>query len=638
MEQEKKNLMSIIVLMLTFFILLNIFDWVRVNNLSDSVNPIYLRGVAFFERLNNKLIWIRVGYIVLIIASAFLLPKWRIGQKPLDNNDKIILSLLSVSLSAFVIYGFSKNGIYNLVIYPLFFLGVIPVLTRLITNFKSRPVDEDFFKGITNQESEFKFDFETQAGLLTEHSPEQGTFIDGGPGSGKSHYLIKFILRDIALYQYAGFVYDYEGDPTMKDSPILSKIVLSAIKQQRQLNKDYKLKSAFINFTDPTKTERVNLLSERYYNENNAQLFIYNLASTLMKNLQPTWKEKTDFWADNAINYVFSVMYLLYKNHREEGLNTIPHAISICLEDSDLVFRWISEDMEVSKMMASMLTAWKLGAQQQTAGAVSSAQLPLIKLFKRNIYWVLSKDAFNLDITNPENPTLLCVGNSPQLKEALSPAISCIASIVMNQMNSSGKVKGVFVVDELPTINLFGLDNFLNTVRKHKVATVLAVQDFNQLIRDYGKDSANIIRTGCGNYFQGMTSNYDTASSVVKMLGEIKKTNISFSKQESGGGSMSESLQKEKVLQEREITSQKAGHFFVKIANGEPPFAFTQFEPFHTKNNIKIEEVPMNLIADVGDDEKNKYLMNCVVEANFQRINKEAKALLEKYIPDNGNS
>lgn len=178
-------------------------------------------------------------------------------------------------------------------------------------------------------------------------------------------------------------------------------------------------------------------------------------------------ERKTDFWANNAINYVYSIAYKCFKE-RELGICTLPHVIALALSDSNLVFHWLSEDPEIALNMSSMLTAWKLGAQQQTAGAVSSAQTPLVLLNNKYIFWVLSplpEEEFSLDITNKEHPTLLCVGNAPTIKEAVSPAISCIGSVLMSQMNNPGKATSVFMVDEFPTILLQGIDTFIGTAR-----------------------------------------------------------------------------------------------------------------------------------------------------------------------------
>ena len=147
-------------------------------------------------------------------------------------------------------------------------------------------------------------------------------------------------------------------------------------------------------------------------------------------------------------------------------------------------------------------------------------------LNNKYIFWVLSplpEEEFSLDITNPEHPTLLCIGNAPSIKEAVSPPISCIASVLMSQMNNPGKNKSVFLVDEFPTINLQGIDTFIGTARKHNVATILALQDFNQAVRDYGEKSANILKASCGTQAYGMTGNEKTAKDIENLFGEKKK-------------------------------------------------------------------------------------------------------------------
>ncbi|MCQ4921353.1 conjugal transfer protein TraG, partial [Phocaeicola vulgatus] len=74
----------------------------------------------------------------------------------------------------------------------------------------------------------------------------------------------------------------------------------------------------------------------------------------------------------------------------------------LALSDSNLVFHWLSEDTEIALNMSSMLTAWKLRAQQQTAGAVSSAHTPLVLLNNKYNFSVLSphpEEEFSFDIT-----------------------------------------------------------------------------------------------------------------------------------------------------------------------------------------------------------------------------------------------
>lgn len=439
MEPGKKELSFVFILLSVIIGGVVVFQWVLVNEIYSPAPAVMLQ----FEKLLRKAIMFRFIYVVLITGLAFLFPV----QKRRDESLKWIYTTTTLILAVALVLGFSNVlSWYNLFIFPIVFIGFTVMVIQTVGFFlKRHVVSEKSIFGISHETSDFYFSFETANGPLVVHKPQQNMYIDGGPGSGKSESWIKGIIYQCAERNYAGFVYDWEGDPTKKGSPILSRIAYGSIehfKAKKQPTPNF----AFINFVDMSRTVRVNVLSEKYVPKGSESLFIRNIATTLMKNLEASWKEKTDFWANNAINYVYSIAYKCYKE-RNKGIGTLPHVIAFALSDSDLVFKWLSEDAEIALNMSSMLTAWKLGAQQQTAGAVSSAQTPLVLLHNKYIFWVLSplpEEEFSLDITNPEHPTLLCIGNAPSIKEAVSPPISCIASVLMSQMNNPGKNKSVF--------------------------------------------------------------------------------------------------------------------------------------------------------------------------------------------------
>lgn len=623
MEPAKKELSFVFILLSVIIGGVIIFQWVLVNDLC-SPSPAVLLQLGKFLR---KAIMFRFLYVVLLAGLAFLFPV----QKRRDESLKYVYTATTLVLAIALILGFSNVlSWYNLLVFPIVFIGFTILVIQTAGFYLKRHVvsDKSIF-GISHEKSEFYFDFETVEGNLRIHKPQQNLYIDGGPGSGKSESWIKGIIYQCAERNYAGFVYDWEGDPTKPGSPILSRIAYGSIEYFKRKNVPTPA-FAFINFVDMSRTVRVNVLSEKYVPKGSESLFIRNIATTLMKNLESSWKEKTDFWANNAINYVYSIAYKCYKE-RAKGIGTLPHVIAFALSDSDLVFKWLSEDAEIALNMSSMLTAWRLGAQQQTAGAVSSAQTPLVLLNNKYIFWVLSplpEEEYSLDITNPDHPTLLCIGNAPSIKEAVSPPVSCIASVVMSQMNNPGKQKSVFMMDEFPTVNLQGIDVFIGTARKHNVATILAVQDFNQAIRDYGEKSANILRSSCGSQAYGMTGNEKTAKDLENLLGETKEAQESFSHQESGTGSMTESLQKEKVVKAREVAGQSVGHFIGKVAGGKPPYFNTQFNmcKFIDKD-IPAFSKPVNL-GD-GKEELEYDIMEEIVSQHYLSIISKVNAILE---------
>lgn len=623
MEPAKKELSFVFILLSIIVGSVIIFQWLLVNELYSPSPTILIK----LENILYKAIIFRFLYVILITGLAFLFPV----QKRREESLKWVYTTTTIILAIALILGFSNVlSWYNLIVFPVVLIGFTILVVQTVGFYlKRHVVSEKSIFGITHMESDFYFDFETLSGPIRVHKPQQNMYIDGGPGSGKSESWIKGIIYQCAERNYAGLIYDWEGDPTKKGSPILTRIAYGSIEHFKTKNIPTP-SFAFINFVDMSRTVRVNVLSDKYVPKGSESLFIRNIATTLMKNLESSWKEKTDFWANNAINYVYSIAYKCYKE-REIGIGTLPHVIAFALSDSDLVFKWLSEDPEIALNMSSMLSAWRLGAQQQTAGAVSSAQTPLVLLNNKYIFWVLSplpEEEYSLDITNPDHPTLLCIGNAPSIKEAVSPPISCIASVIMHQMNNPGKQKSVFLVDEFPTVNLQGIDMFIGTARKHYVSTILAVQDFNQAIRDYGEKSANILKSSCGTQAFGMTGNEKTAKDLENLLGEIKEAQESFSHQDGGTGSMTESLQREKVIKAREVAGQDVGHFVGKIAGGKPPYYSAQFKMCKfVEKDIPAFSIPVSLGAN--KEQLEIEIMEEIVTQQYYSIISKINEVLE---------
>lgn len=626
MDQTKKQLSQILLLLAVIMGGVVVFQWLLVNDLCSPSSFVLLR----LEKILRKAMMVRFIYVIVITGLAFLFPTVSLKK---DEALKGAYTALTLVLATILVMGFSRIlGWYNLIIFPIVFILFTVIVAKTAGFYAKRHVaSEKSIFGISAEKTLFYFTFDTVGGMLVVHKPQQNIYIDGGPGSGKSESWIKGIIYQCAERNYAGFVYDWEGDPTKEGSPILSQIAYGSVEYFKSKNVPTP-NFAFINFVDMSRTVRVNVLSEKYVPKGSESLFIRNIATTLMKNLEASWKEKTDFWANNAINYVYSIAYKCYKE-RKAGIGTLPHVIAFALSDSDLVFRWLSEDPEIALNMSSMLTAWKLGAQQQTAGAVSSAQTPLVLLNNKYIFWVLSplpEEEFSLDITNKEHPTLLCIGNAPSIREAVSPPISCIASVIMSQMNNPGKQKSIFMVDEFPTIILQGIDTFIGTARKHNVATILAVQDFNQAIRDYGDKSAKILKASCGTQAYGMTGNDSTAKEIENLFGETKEAQESFSHQDSGSGSRTESLQKEKVVKARDVAGQSVGHFIGKIAGGKPPFFSVQFKMCH----FVAKEIPsFSMPISLGSEDKKEMeieIMEEIVQQHYYSVIATVNKVLEQ--------
>ena len=116
-----------------------------------------------------------------------------------------------------------------------------------------------------------------------------------------------------------------------------------------------------------------------------------------------------------------------------------------------------------------------------------------------------------------------------------------------------------------------------------------------------------------------MTGNEKTAKDIESLLGEQKEAQQSYSHQESGSNSMTESLQKEKVLKAREVAGQSAGHFTGKIAGGKPPYFSVQFQMCRFEE----QEIPRFSFPVLELE-----ILEEIVQQNYIRIISDVNAIL----------
>lgn len=249
MEREKKDLSFILILLSTLIGTAVLFQWAIVTGLYTP-----LRNPAMWERLMEKDILFRFLYVILIGGLAFLFPVGKVK----DENKKWVYTSITLVTASMLVIGFSQlSAWYNLFVFPILFVAYTLIVIKTLPYFIRRHAQsDDSIFGLSREESAFYFRFETASGPLVIHKPQQNVYIDGGPGSGKSESWIKGIIYQCAERNYAGFVYDWEGDPTKEKSPILSRIAYGSIEHFRNKGMETP-RFAYINFVDMSRTVRV---------------------------------------------------------------------------------------------------------------------------------------------------------------------------------------------------------------------------------------------------------------------------------------------------------------------------------------------------------------------------------------------
>ena len=183
------------------------------------------------------------------------------------------------------------------------------------------------------------------------------------------------------------------------------------------------------------------------------------------------------------------------------------------------------------------------------------------------------------------------------------------------------------IFDEFPTIYFNGIDNLIATARSNKVAVTLAVQDYSQLKKDYGREQAEVILYIVGNVVFGQVTG-DTAKQLSERFGKInqEKESVSINSQDT---SISKSVQLDYAIPASKISGLSSGEFVGMVA--DDPDNKIDLKTFHNaiQNNheaIREEEAKYQRIPLVRDVDQAEVLMN------YHQIKEDIKILVETVI------
>jgi hypothetical protein len=399
-------------------------------------------------------------------------------------------------------------------------------------------------------------------------NPFRGLLVAGTPGAGKSYFVIRHIIDQHIRKGFTMFIYDFKYDD-------LTRIAYNKLLQYK---KHYNKVPAFyiINFDDLCRTHRCNPL----HPESMDDLTDATEASrTIMMGLNREWiKKQGDFFVESPINFLTAVIWYLRK-YENGKYCTLPHVIELMQMDYDRLFAILQQQPEIQVLINPFISAWQNDAQAQLEGQIASAKIGLARLASPSLYYVLSGNDFTLDINDPEKPKIICVGNNPQKLQTYGAVLSLYISRMIKLVNRKGQQKSSLVFDEFPTIYFNNMDSLIATARSNKVATTLAVQDFSQLRKDYGREQADVITGIVGNIISGQVTG-DTAKKLSESFGKILQDKESRSIS-SSDTSISRSTQLDFAVPASKIASLSSGEFVGIVADN--PDQKIQLKVFHSE-------------------------------------------------------
>lgn len=237
---------------------------------------------------------------------------------------------------------------------------------------------------------------------------------------------------------------------------------------------------------------------------------------------------------------------------------------------------------------------------------------------------MLSGNDFTLDINNPEEPKILCLANNPQKAQTFGPVLSLIVNRANKLVNRKAQRPCSMAYDEYPTLYVSGMDTIFATGRSNLVAVTIAVQDYSQLKKDYGRDQAEVQMNLPGNVISGQV-NGDTAKQLSERFGKINQQKESVSIN-SGDTSITRSTQLDYAVPASKIASLSSGEFVGMVA--DDPTNKIELKTFHCQiqndhEQLRLEEQAYKPIPPP------RQASHAEIQSNYQRIKEDIKALVE---------
>lgn len=464
-----------------------------------------------------------------------------------------------------------------------------------------------------NLPTRYKIQKREKKGWLNVINPFRATLVVGTPGAGKSYFVIRHFITQHIRKGFSMFVYDFKYDD-------LSRIVYNTLIRSKD---SYAVFPVFytINFDNLETSHRCNPL------EPSTMTDITDASEssrTIMLGLNREWiKKQGDFFVESPINFVTAIIWFL-KKYKNGKFCTLPHVIELMQMEYPKLFSVLRTEAEIEVLINPFVSAFLHGAAEQLEGQIASAKITMARLASPQLYYVLSKSEFTLDLNNPEFPKVICMGNNPQKQQVYGAVLSLYISRITKLVNRKNCLKSSLIFDEFPTIYFNGIDSLIATARSNKVATTLGVQDYSQLKKDYGREQAEVIMNTVGNIISGQVLG-DTAKLISDRIGKIMQKRQSMSIN-SGDTSISHSSQLDMAVPPATISQLSSGQFVGIVA--DDPQQRIELKAFHCEilndhQAIAAEERGYQKIPST------RQLREGEVMENYHRIKAEVGQLVE---------
>tara|TARA_R110002049_G_scaffold223441_6_gene395120 strand:+ start:1589 stop:3580 length:1992 start_codon:yes stop_codon:yes gene_type:complete len=366
----------------------------------------------------------------------------------------------------------------------------------------------------------FYYKKKVHSGWINVVNPFRGTLLIGTPGSGKSFGVVNPFIRQMIAKGYTMCIYDFKF-------PDLGQIAYYHYLLAKQQGKNENFKFNVINLDEVEYSKRINPLKKEYLKSvSDASETAEAIVESLQKSESSGGSDK--FFTQSAVNFLAACIFFISR-HENGKYSTFSHLLSFLNKKYEEIFACLGHFPELESLISPFKSALDKKAFDQLEGQVGTLKIFISRLNNPETAWVFSGDDFPLKISDPNNPSILILANSPATQNINSTCYSVIVNRLTRLINAKGNLPTAIVADEAPTLYIHKVENLISTARSNKVAVLLGLQELPQLKQLQGKDTATTMTAVIGNVISGSVRNKETLEWLERMFGKRKQLGESVS-------------------------------------------------------------------------------------------------------------
>jgi len=228
------------------------------------------------------------------------------------------------------------------------------------------------------------------------------------------------------------------------------------------------------------------------------------------------------FFTQSAVNFLSSCIFFVSR-HENGKYSTFAHLLAFLNRTYEEIFTCLNKFPLLESLLSPFASALQKKAYDQLEGQIGTLKIFISRLNTEETAWVFSGDDFNLKISDPKNPSILILANSPATQNINSTCYSVVVNRLTRLINTKGNLPTAIIADEAPTLFIHKVENLISTARSNKVAVLLGLQELPQLKQLQGKDTAATITAVIGNVISGSARNKETLEWLERLFGKKKQ-------------------------------------------------------------------------------------------------------------------